>query len=632
MPVFKVQAPDGTVIKVEAGDEATAIRGAQEHYASRRPPKPDTAKDVGKSLLGGLAEGAAQVGDLMLQASPVGAVRQALAGAATADGLVRGKAPSGPTNPLAAVSERTAPLIHQPETTAGKYARSVGNMAVNAFAPGGLARKAAAILVPGLTAEGAAHGAEAMGGNAFAQGAARVAGGLAGGVAAGVRRNAMAGSPVSQMPRQDANAMNQRAAEYRASGIEPTLVDVVDDSGRGAVRAAASRMTPARQRATEFTDARALDLPSRMGGQARRVMSQDPRTPDQIRTATAAQRRTNANANFGAVRGDTIPLAEETVAALRTDYGRRAIQEAASRERDPEVRAALNRLHGDAFDNPGGTEITIGMADRVSRVLNGQAQAAARSGDNELAGLLGDLAEGIRNPARQASPGYQSALEGYAADSRLQEAAGTGESLLTRNTDEFVEQAAGLSDEERALAQAAARRAIERKAGENVGSAPGVARQIANAPEQQARNAALLGPERATQLQDGMRLEERLVRNANDIAPRVGSQTQVRGQDAANMAAAAVRTGGQVARGDWIGVGVDWLRSRGMNDAQAEGLVNLATDPAQLDAALRLIAQRYGPDQAQQFLQLRQAALLGAAGGTIGARRSDTEAPTAPSQ
>lgn len=41
MPTFKVQAPDGMIIKVEAADEATAIRGAQEHYASKRsqPPK-----------------------------------------------------------------------------------------------------------------------------------------------------------------------------------------------------------------------------------------------------------------------------------------------------------------------------------------------------------------------------------------------------------------------------------------------------------------------------------------------------------------------------------------------------------------------------------------------------------------
>lgn len=44
MPQFKVQAPDGMIIKIEAADEATAIRGAKEHYASKRsqPPKKDS--------------------------------------------------------------------------------------------------------------------------------------------------------------------------------------------------------------------------------------------------------------------------------------------------------------------------------------------------------------------------------------------------------------------------------------------------------------------------------------------------------------------------------------------------------------------------------------------------------------
>ena len=44
MPVFRVQAPDGSIIKVEAADKGTAMRGAQEHYASKRsqPPKNDS--------------------------------------------------------------------------------------------------------------------------------------------------------------------------------------------------------------------------------------------------------------------------------------------------------------------------------------------------------------------------------------------------------------------------------------------------------------------------------------------------------------------------------------------------------------------------------------------------------------
>lgn len=44
MPEFRVQAPDGSIIRIEAADKGTAMRGAQEHYASKRsqPPKNDS--------------------------------------------------------------------------------------------------------------------------------------------------------------------------------------------------------------------------------------------------------------------------------------------------------------------------------------------------------------------------------------------------------------------------------------------------------------------------------------------------------------------------------------------------------------------------------------------------------------
>src|SRR5690606_29671442 len=39
MPVFTIQAPDGRKIRIEAGDEATAMRGAQE-WAASNPAEP----------------------------------------------------------------------------------------------------------------------------------------------------------------------------------------------------------------------------------------------------------------------------------------------------------------------------------------------------------------------------------------------------------------------------------------------------------------------------------------------------------------------------------------------------------------------------------------------------------------
>ena len=204
-------------------------------------------------------------------------------------------------------------------------------------------------------------------------------------------------------PRSNIAEITQRTNALRATGAEPSFASATDEAGRGFIRAAASRVTPAREVVQRRADVAALNLPDRMGRAARRIMSDDPRAPREIAAELAAQRSANANRNFGAVRNEEIAMAPETVQALRTGQGRSAIAEAARRERDPEVRAALNRLANEAMDAPS-TPITVGMADRISRVLAGQAQAAARAGDNDLATTLGGLSRDIRQPAAAAVP------------------------------------------------------------------------------------------------------------------------------------------------------------------------------------------------------------------------------------
>lgn len=425
-------------------------------------------------------------------------------------------------------------------------------------------------------------------------GAAQPVAGLLGAGVRGVANRAR-GGPLRVLAGRAPNAAAE-VARLRSMGIEPTITDVVDEGGRGMIRAAASRNTPGREVAQRFADSRALNLPGRISAQTRRTVSADPRSPMQIAEELAAGRRAQANSQFGAVRGEAVTPTPEMVDALRTDHARSAIGEAVRRERDPEVRAALNRLQGSAFDNPSDLGLTVGMTDRVSRVLAGQAQAAARAGDNDLATTLGDLSRDLRVPARNQVPGYADALEGFAQESRAIEAAGRGEDFLSRNTDEFVADVGAMDPRGVELARATARRAVERAAGENVAQAPALARRLANAPEQQARNAALLG-ENAVPFQDAMRAEEMLVRNASDIAPRSGSRTGVNLGDAEAFGQAA-GTVGRAVRGDWIGVGMDFVKSRlnGLTDDMAEQLVIAATDPGQTDRVLETLS-RHVPRQ-----------------------------------
>lgn len=401
-------------------------------------------------------------------------------------------------------------------------------------------------------------------------------------------------------PRTDVNQVRQRINHLRTAGAEPSFASGTDEAGRGFVRAAASRMTPARELVQQRAEAASLNLPDRIGIQARRALSDDPRTPRAIAAQLGGERRVNANRNFGAVRGEEIPMAPETVQALRTDHGRAAIQEAVRRERDPEVRAALNRLANDALDDPS-TPISVGMADRISRVLNGRAQEAR---DPDLAMTLSGLANDIRQPTARAVPGYRTALDEYGAESRLMEAADRGEDFLLRNTDEFADEIAGPGQPGNELARATARRAVERAAGENISAAPGVARKLATAPEQQLRNRSLLGDEGADALEAGMGAEARVVRDLNDVAPRTGSQTQLRDADAERVSGFvnAVQTVAQ-GRGAIISALANRLKTAGLTDADAQAVADVSTNPAMLDDLIARI-ERIDPGRGQWLMEV----------------------------
>jgi hypothetical protein len=519
------------------------------------------------------------------------------------------------------VLNRTMPSV-APQNLGERILRVGGQAAAGAAAPGSIIQKVKNVAFP--TAGGAIAGevAKAAGADERGQAVAQTIGAGAGGVLANVsadprlppEENAL--GKFAQKAKPDAARMRARAQEYRDVGIEPTLVDVTDESGRGVVRANASRMTAGREVAQDFGDKRALDLPDRMGKQARRVMSSDPRTPDQIAAQLAKARGAAADKAFGNVRYDPVEIDPADLTVLKVPDVKSAVMDAVRRERDSTDRAALAQVleyaSGGRKRPPG---MTVGMVDRISRVLLSKAQGL-RATDPDLAATLSKYGNTLRDAAKSQSTGYADALKGYAAQSKLIEGAGRGEDFLKRNTDEFVADAAAMSPQERALARATGRRAVERASGESVGSAPGVAGRLAEAPEQRARNRALLGNEDAARLEQGMRLEERAVRNARDIAPRTGSQTQNKAQDALDTAGGAVRVVGRGGRGDLIGATVEaanmWLKRQGFSEKEAEELVRIATDPGQTNRVLSVLESRVGRNATIEWAKGIGPRLLGA--------------------
>lgn len=588
MPTFTIRTPSGRTYRIEAPSQEAAIRGAQEQERQRGGSRSagDRALGAARSAAQGVLEGvrgAIELTPFARVSNSLQDIGQRLSGA-TGDQRWRSGA-----NALAQVAnpmETAAAAVphYQPVGAVERNLERGGRLSTNALAPGSAVQRSLSVLAPYVLGA-LGHRVDGQRGEMIGE----VLGGFLGG---GVGRHPEGASPTAAdtaarvlrnrggARAADTAAMRTRAAEFEAQDIRPTAADLTSPRGRRVIRAAASATDEGQAAAETFRTSRTLNLPGRMSRQARTAISNDPRTPDAIRRDTAKARTAQADADFRAVRNEPITMAPETVTALRSDYGRAAIAEAARRERDPDVRAALNRLATAALDDPS-TPITVGMADRISRVLLGRARQVARSGDNDLATTLGDLGRNIRRPAAASVPGYQTALTNYGAGTRLNEAAAVGESFLGRNTDEFTQALANMSNDELALARAAARRAVERASGENVSAAPGVARAIASAPEQQARNAALLGPEGAADLQARMGSEAQLVRNAAEVDPGTGSQTFMNLQTNNNLQTAGdiARQAGQFAMGG--------------TQSRISAVVNAAT----------LAAQRFGlkPHDAEEF-------------------------------
>lgn len=563
--------------------------------------------------------------------------------------------------------------------------------------------------------------------------------------------------------------LEARAGEYRSAGISPTLTDVTDESGRGLIRAAASRMTPARQVAQDFGDTRALNLPDRIARQAASVAPSPASVaaPPDIGAQTTAlgakiagpeaadagpmisgamegrfnQAQQGVNAAYDTARSASadqahVPMTEKPVIAANlreavAGYDPLSVPRV-SRELDRidnlgtvtardlfEARTRLTnlRMSNDAVEaGAAGKAVRAldGEIDRVEPSMTGEPGAVQswraaiasrramgqqfeggdlihrlteqvnRGGGMTLAVAPEDAANHIfgRTPlgfigkpnavrdigrlrsvlgpdspewkaasgevynrlitastgrdgldgAKLAAnlkrlqesglashffdPGAQSQIADLAANASRPNPADIGARITQPGSDQFVADVSSLTPAERPAAQAAGVRAIQAKAGESTGAAPGLARKIANAPEQQTRTAALFGPDNAGRLQHGMMMEARAVENARQIAPKTGSWTGLNVGDAAALdtAKAAVGAVGKLAGGNPVAAVFDgaklWLQTRGMSDAEAEALVQIATDPGRTAEAFRILNSHVGRSAARAFMARFKAGLV----------------------
>lgn len=522
----------------------------------------------------------------------------------------------------------------------------------------------------GNTAEGAITGAVVA---PLAQPVVNMMGAGAGAIRDAFRpRTAAVDSGLDVLSRQagdlDPATMRATADEMQAAGVEPRLVDVVDESGRGVIRSAGSRMTPARQELTEHAENVYTNAQGRIANQAQRISARPGTSRGVVRQIEEEQAALGPQ--FDAVRSAPVTLTPELVRAFTTAEGRSVLRtigrymgpeeskqvdafmsalKKASTDPDAEIRknfpgdwdalpdgvkASIRTQMGVQANPLADTPLTVDIADKFARVITKRAQ------DNPaLMRVAKQYADTVRGAARTEHPDYDNALLRFEQNARVADAAGgTGRfedtNFLGTRPDDYAANIAPANREAAALADDAGNPtlseadAIAMRARDDVvdaatsGSgarATATARQISRGEAQQQRNRALMGDEEAAALERGMAAEVRRVDNTRYIDPRTGSQTQSRAQDAGEAGmdvAANIASGGKWAA---VRATTQALRMMGVRNVDVERLVRDSIDPARTRDAINFLEQR-GMERAAARSLMRS--ISSTLGGRIGGANS----------
>lgn len=577
------------------------------------------AEDMVRGAVGGALEGAAGLADLVWAASPLGTTANALQGAAS---LMQGKRPSGA--PFSGVSRAAAPQSYDPETREGRVAKTGGQMLVNAAFPGSLPSRVANVVVPTATAEAAAYGAERLGFGEKGQDVARGLGGAAGGILASVRVapkgdrvvNALTGR--GKVNGEEAAA---RAEDLRAAGVQPTLNDVAGESGRRLIRAAGVKSPEAGE--VLQANARQAVSTTKPGVMARtrEVGPMQGQSADEVKAGIEAARSAGAETTYRPAYAEPVTLTETTLKALSDEPGRAALRRARS--------AAVARQDADQIAeidalirmNPPPAEVSAGTLDRVRIALGGRAAKLMQSPDTRDIGTGLAPRAGMIDDTLDQVPALGPARADYRAKSQAIDVLGKKrQDVFSTDPADYRRWLEGLSPEAREANKVAIRQEVLDTLGGQRSSTMGNVEELTQSQYARENLAAALGDEAGPYLRN---LEAQLqqLRNAQFVAPNSGSRTAVLENDTSALAG-VIDVGGDVVGRNWGRLGaraVDWLRTRGISDADAKRLAEDAVDPAKLDAVLQALAGRVGEREARRFLQLRNAAMGGVSGGAISA-------------
>lgn len=392
-----------------------------------------TVKDVGASLASGLTRGVAETA--MLPVTIPRLLRQGVdAGVSMLPGAAQGPMRQGAIEGFVNATQDAArrgmdQTLYAPQTTPGKYARTVGEFIPGALLPGATVGNAMRFgVVPGLASEAAGQATEGTALEPWARAGAGIGAGL--GMAALQRPGSgaqaleqMAGGPI---PKAQIDAADALMAEAAARGVQLTPIEALNQVSGGAYTRLASA-----QRIVEQSQGGGRTMGEFMAQRPGQVQQAGAQAFDNLSPGATSPTQTGI-----AVRNAAQGTIDETQAAINAAT-RPAYNAAAGQRVGPQVQASLmnDPLYAQTFNevrsNPALNRMiaelpddSVGVIDMVQRRMREQAQNARAPGQastsNTAAAAFEDARTAPLSAADQATGGPQgSYATARAAQERL---------------------------------------------------------------------------------------------------------------------------------------------------------------------------------------------------------------------
>lgn len=352
---------------------------------------------------------------------------------------------------------------------------------------------------------------------------------------------------ISEALRNDNVSMDQlRAAvdEFRATGVTPTMIDVIQRVAPGGeaarlIRGSAMQQGPASVAAERYLERVSGNIQDQAIGMTRGLTPNDTRTADEAVAGLTRQRGEAATRDYAAPYAARVQPGPEVISALEGEAGmaamRRARTAAAARQDTQQIEdidslmatvRVINQNPSLAGRIPA-PEVSGATLDRIQRAMGGRARRMEMSPDTrDIASGLYQRQTGI-NSFLDTVEGLAPARQNYRNTTRQIEAVETGATGLNAAPDSFV-----FDDITRPAAAVGYRSALERGLGAGAEATTGTMNRVATSTNQTRNLRAVFGQD-ADRYQAGLVNLMDQLKNARFLASSSGSQTAPRMADQA---------------------------------------------------------------------------------------------------